>query len=339
LLVPQLARDARGDLYGLGLAAAVVDCAALADSGEIVGVARDLLAEAFDRHVVLTTGWVSLVTRALGVASACLGHTDAAARWFEGALASSREIGARAEHLQTMVAFARMLLREGGSGNTRRALELLALAVPQLRDLGMSPLLATATQLARLRKPSPIVRAARGRRRATTAPGEEGPLLAIMFTDISGSTAMYERLGDAAGRALVRVHDGVVRDWLARCDGTLMKHTGDGVEAAFRSVSSAIDCAIAIQRALARHTRRHPDRPLRVRIGINVGEPLAEDGDLFGSAVNTAARVCARAKGGEILVTQAVRQLADGHDTRFRARGIATLRGVRSRVHLFAVAW
>jgi adenylate cyclase len=130
----------------------------------------------------------------------------------------------------------------------------------------------------------------------------------------------------------------VVREWLSRCNGTLMKHTGDGILAAFPSVQSALDCAVAMQRAFARHTRRHPRRPLKVRIGINVGEPLAENGDLFGTAVNTAARVCAHAKGGEILVTEAVYRLAARISDRCRARGRVTLRGLRSPIRLFEVA-
>jgi adenylate cyclase len=94
-----------------------------------------------------------------------------------------------------------------------------------------------------------------------------------------------------------------------------------------------------MQQGFARHSRRHPARALRVRIGINVGEPLAEDGDLFGAAMNVAARVCARAKGGEILVTHAARQLAGETAARFRARGRVRLRGVRAPVELLQVVW
>jgi len=166
-----------------------------------------------------------------------------------------------------------------------------------------------------------------------------GPRLAIMFTDIEGSTSAYDRLGDAAGRAIVRAHDAVVRDVMRRCEGTLMKHTGDGMEAAFPTVTAAVEAAVRMQQGFTRYTRRNPTRALRVRIGINVGEPLAEDGDLFGTAVNMAARVCARAKGGEVLLTEAARELVGESKIRFRARGRATLRGLRSPVRLFQVVW
>lgn len=334
----QIADGVGGDLWGLGLVAAAVECAGLVAAPALAEALYDPLTEVDRRGVVFTTGWVSLVPRLLGVAATLLQRWEEAGEWFEKALSVSREMGARAEYLRTAVAYAEMLAQRNRSGDWPRAIELLAPAVPQLRDLGMSPLLATASHLAaRLSKTS--APAPRKGRRAADAPSEGGPLLAIMFTDIEGSTAAYERHGDAAGRALVRAHDRVVRDWLARCNGTLMKHTGDGVEAAFPSVGAAIDCAVAMQRAFARQTRRQPDRPLRVRIGINVGEPLAEEGDLFGTAVNIAARVCGRAKGGQILVTQAVRQLARGPDFQFRPRGAATLRGLRKPLWLFEVAW
>jgi class 3 adenylate cyclase/tetratricopeptide (TPR) repeat protein len=337
-LVPQLAVAARHDIYALGLLTAAVDCAELTDAPLVAAPLYDILADAHQRGLLLTTGWVSLVARVLGVAASLAERWGDAARWFDEALHSSRAMGARAEELRTAVSYAAMLERRANPGDHPRALDLLALAVPQLRDLGMSPHLAVATTLAaRLTKTAPATPAVATKRRLAALP-PKGPLLAIMFTDIAGSTAAFERLGDVAGLAMVRTHDVVVREWLARCDGTLMKHTGDGMLAAFPSVQSALDCAVAIQRAFERHTRRHPRRPLQVRIGINVGEPLAEDGDLFGTAVNTAARVCARAKGGEILVTEAVYRLADALTDRCRARGRVTLRGLRSPIRLFQVA-
>jgi class 3 adenylate cyclase len=341
VVMPQIARAARADIYALGLVSAVVECAEFDGAeGDIAATAYGILEEAHERGVVLTTGWVSLVPRVLGVAATLMQRWDDAISWFTRALESSRALGARVEHLRTTVSFAAMLVRRGHTGDDTRALELLALAVPQLRDLGMSPLLATATALADQLTPPPSRKRRSAKRRPSAAVDPEGgPSLAIMFTDIEGSTAAFVRLGDAAGLAMVHAHDSVVRDWLARCNGTWMKHTGDGILAAFPAVPSALDCAVAIQRAFARHTRRHPHRPLRVRVGINVGQPLAANGDLFGTAVNTAARVCARAKGGEILVTQAVHRLAEGGDFRFRARGRVTLRGLRSPTRVYAVAW
>jgi class 3 adenylate cyclase len=331
-MMPQLAAVARHDIYALGLVTAAVDCAEITGAPLIAAPLYEILADAHGRGLVLTTGWVSSVARVLGVAASVAERWDDAARWFDEALQSTRAMGARAEELRTTVSYAALLERRAGTGDHARALDILALAVPQLRDLGMSPHLAAATALA-----ARLTNAAPTKRRPSAAPPKE-PLLAIMFTDIAGSTAAFDRLGDAAGLAMVRTHDVVVREWLGRCNGTLMKHTGDGILAAFPSVQSALDCAVAMQQAFARHTRRNPRRPLQVRIGINVGAPLAENGDLFGTAVNTAARVCARAKGGEILITEAVYRLGDRMSERCRTRGRVTLRGLRSPIRLFQVA-
>jgi class 3 adenylate cyclase len=342
-IASQLAAGVRDDVYALGFAAAVVDGASLLGSSRLAEPIHDLLVRAHERGVVLTSGWVGLVSRLVGVTATQLARWEEAERWFELAAAESSERRLRTESLRTALAHAQMLGQRGAQTDANRALELLAVAVPQLRELGMRSLASEATQLAARLGTSASAsgrasRSAHGRS-ATTMVTAAGPLLAIMFTDIEGSTSAYDRLGDAAGRAIVRAHDAIVREATRRCEGTVMKHTGDGASAAFPSVVAAVESAIAMQRAFARHTRRHPTRALRVRIGINVGEPLAEDGDLFGTAVNVAARVCARAKGGQILMTQAARQLVDAPGIRVRARGRATLRGLRSPVQLFQIVW
>ena len=341
-IASQLGDGVQDDIYALGFAGAVVDGAAVLGSRRLAEAVHQPLLRAHERGVVLTTGWVGLVTRLLGVTATLLERWDEAESQFELAMASSAQHRFRTESLRTALAYAQMLERRQRPGDADRALELLAVAVPQLRELGMRPLAAEAAELAgRLRKPA-TTSAARSRRSGRAAGPSVttmGPLLAILFTDIEGSTSAYDRLGDEAGRSIVRAHDAIVREAIRRCEGTLMKHTGDGVEAAYPSVAAAVDSAIAMQQAIARHRRRYPGRAFRVRIGINVGEPLAEDGDLFGTAVNVAARVCARAKGGEILVTQAVRQLMTEPRVRIRSRGRVTLRGLRSPVQLFQVVW
>ena len=76
-----------------------------------------------------------------------------------------------------------------------------------------------------------------------------------------------------------------------------------------------------------------------VRVGLNAGEPIAEDDDLFGTAVNRAARITATAKGGEILVANVVRELAEGKDILFADRGEANLKGFDESVRLYEVRW
>ena len=113
---------------------------------------------------------------------------------------------------------------------------------------------------------------------------------------------------------------------------------GDGFMASFSSATEALECAIAMQRAFAAHNES-ADEPMRVRIGLNAGEPIAEQEDLFGTAVNLAARIAAQAAGREILASDVVRQLVAGKGFLFADRGEAALRGFEDPVRLFEVAW
>ena len=113
---------------------------------------------------------------------------------------------------------------------------------------------------------------------------------------------------------------------------------GDGFMASFGSATKVLECAIAMQRAFAQHNEE-AEEPINVRVGLNAGEPIAEGEDLYGTAVNEAARITATAKGGEILVSDVVRQLVKGKDFLFAARGETSLRGFEDPVRLFEVRW
>ena len=166
-----------------------------------------------------------------------------------------------------------------------------------------------------------------------------GAPLTILFTDMEGSTALTQRLGDAKAQEVVRTHNAVVRDALKAHSGSEIKHTGDGIMASFASASRALECAIEIQRAFAQHNESNPDIPIRVRIGLNAGEPVAEEEDLFGTAVQLAARICAQAEPGEILAPIVVRELAAGKGFLLSDRGDVALRGFEDPVHLYEVSW
>ena len=170
-------------------------------------------------------------------------------------------------------------------------------------------------------------------------PGTAAGLRTILFTDMAESTATTQRLGDAEAQELVRVHNTVVRDALRAHDGVEVKHTGDGIMASFVSATGALECAIAIQRALAWHSEEHPDAAMAVRIGLNPGEPVAEADDLFGTAVQLASRVCTHAEPDQILVPEALRHLVAGKGFLFGDRGEVLLRGFEDRVRLFEVRW
>ncbi len=169
-------------------------------------------------------------------------------------------------------------------------------------------------------------------------PPEAATVHTILFTDVEGSTALTQRIGDARARELLREHERMVREALKAHGGSEVKTMGDGFMASFSSATKALECAIAMQRAFAAHNASAQE-PILVRVGLNAGEPIAEDDDLFGTAVNRAARITATANGGEILVANVVRELAEGKDFLFADRGEASLKGFDEPVRLYEVRW
>jgi class 3 adenylate cyclase len=165
-----------------------------------------------------------------------------------------------------------------------------------------------------------------------------GAPLTILFTDVEGSTALTQRLGDAKTREVLRAHERIVREALKAHGGSEVKTMGDGFMASFPSATRALECAIAMQRAFAQHNES-AEEPIRVRVGLNAGEPIAEQEDLFGTAVIVAARIAAKAEGGEILAADVLRQLVAGKGFLFADRGDVALRGFEDPVRLYQVRW
>ena len=158
----------------------------------------------------------------------------------------------------------------------------------------------------------------------------------VMFTDIVGSTEITQRLGDEVAMAMVNAHDAVVRAALADNAGREVKHTGDGIMASFVSAAAAVRCATRIQRELAA-TPAVAGEAIIVRIGAAAGEPVEQRNDLFGSTVQLAARLCARAEPGQVLVSSALAELCLGKDVQFEDRGEATLKGFAQPVRVHSV--
>ena len=165
-----------------------------------------------------------------------------------------------------------------------------------------------------------------------------GGLRTILFTDVEGSTDLTDRLGDEGGRALMRTHEEITRRALTEFGGAEIKTMGDGFMTSFHSATSALDCAIALQRSFRTHNDT-ADVPVNIRIGVNAGEPIAEDDDLYGTAVIVAARVAAQAQAEEILVTEVVRLLVAGKPYLFHDRGPMPLKGFDDPVRIYAVHW
>jgi class 3 adenylate cyclase len=164
-------------------------------------------------------------------------------------------------------------------------------------------------------------------------------VMTILFTDMESSTALGQRLGDARTQEVRRAHNTLVRGALDAHGGTEIKHTGDGIMASFATASSALECAIAIQRSVAAHVDEQPDSPLGVYVGLNAGEPIAEERDLFGTSVDLARRICDHAEAGQILASNVVRELAEGKGFAFADIGEVSLKGFERPVRLFELEW
>jgi class 3 adenylate cyclase len=172
--------------------------------------------------------------------------------------------------------------------------------------------------------------------------GDEGErdtaIRTVLFTDIVDSTTLTQHVGDAAAVEMIAFHDTVVRNALALTQGREVKHTGDGIMASFVSADAAVQCAARIQAVLAAGSYERDGMRLRVRIGAAAGEPVERHNDLFGSTVQLAARLCAAAQPGEVLVSESVIDLC-AMRTVFKDRGLLALKGFANPQHAAAVDW
>jgi class 3 adenylate cyclase len=162
----------------------------------------------------------------------------------------------------------------------------------------------------------------------------------LLFSDIEGSTAANERLGDRRWLELLGEHNRIVRQEVATHGGFEVKSQGDGFMIAFSSARRAIGCAIGIQRALRAHAKAHPEESVAVRIGLHTGEVVKEREDFFGANVAFAARVAGAASGGEILVSGLLKELVEssGEIVFGQAREVE-LKGISGARRLHQVLW
>src|SRR5262245_32840075 len=164
--------------------------------------------------------------------------------------------------------------------------------------------------------------------------GEGGPptgTVTFLFTDIEGSTRIWEQSPEQMSAALAR-HDELLRAAIANHGGWIFSTAGDGVAAAFPRASGALAAAVDAQRAFSAEPWS-PDAALRVRMGLHVGEAVERSGDYFGPAVNLAARLMSAAAGGQVVCSSAVGDLAPG-ETEYRDLGGHRFRDVEMTVQV-----
>jgi DNA-binding NarL/FixJ family response regulator len=161
------------------------------------------------------------------------------------------------------------------------------------------------------------------------------PFATILFADLVGSAALFDRHGDEAAERIVRERLGVLRGAAAEHGGREVQATGGGLMVAFDSAVTAVGCAIAMQEATT-----GSGAGLELRVGLDAGEPLADGDDLYGTAVIAASRLCDMAGAGEILASDVVCQIAGRRvGDIVRPLGTLRLRGIAERVRVGQVRW
>ena len=162
----------------------------------------------------------------------------------------------------------------------------------------------------------------------------------ILFTDVTDSSEMTERLGDNRAQELIQDHNAIVRKQIAEHGGFEVKSQGDGFMVAFSSARRGLQSAIAVQIALAEYNRKHTDEPIRVRIGLHTGEAIRQDTDYFGRNVILAARIASQATGEEILVSSLLKALVDSSgEFEFGEPRTVSLKGLTGPHQVFDVKW
>jgi class 3 adenylate cyclase len=160
---------------------------------------------------------------------------------------------------------------------------------------------------------------------------------AILFTDLKDSTLMTTLYGDARALHLLHIHNAITRNSLKAHRGREVKHTGDGIMASFAAVPDAVACAVAIQQAFAAYNKENPETPLYLRIGLSAGEPIEEHGDLFGKPVQLAARLCAHAEPGRIVIDQVVLDQCQAKELPVSDLGEVTPKGFDHPVRVYEI--
>jgi class 3 adenylate cyclase len=163
--------------------------------------------------------------------------------------------------------------------------------------------------------------------------------LTLMFTDMVGSSALAEERGNEFAMKVVRVHNMIVKSTISHYGGQYIKHTGDGILAAYDDARMAVKSGAVIQRCVREHNTEFPDLTLNLRIGLNGGETITEGEDVFGSSVNLASRVCALAGAGQVFCTGIVRDRAKAVKFQFADRGEHPVKGYKDPIPVYEVLW
>ena len=288
--------------------------------------------------------------RLLGLLAQTIGNLDDAEVHFDEALAFCRKAGYRTELAWSLCDYADLLLARDAEGDHRKATTLLDESLAISSELGMRPLmervLSRKMSLQGIDISSPqtsidaVVSAVEVERPNLQPHAAPDGTVTVMFTDIEGSTAMTERLGDSRAHEVLGVHNAIVREHVAAHQGFEVKNQGDGFMLAFSSARRALECAIAIQQTLGAHNTENPSEPVQVRIGLHTGEAIKEGEDFFGKSVILAARIASHALGAQILVSSLLKALVESRgEFEFGDERNLELKGLSGSYSVYEVAW
>ncbi|MBW2420818.1 MAG: protein kinase [Deltaproteobacteria bacterium] len=295
------------------------------------------------------SGTLLFYQTALACLAAAAGRIDEAGSHFEAAVRIAREVEERWGEAQAFHLWGRALL---DAGERRAASEKLDAALGVYRDMDAGTPWLEHVLADKLRAQGSstshevkhtidVVAASIDNRRPDLSPhSAPDGTVTLMFSDMEGFTEMTRRLGDLAAREVIRRHNAIVRQACATHDGYEVELQGDGFLLAFGGARSGLQCAMAIQRSFEEDASRHPEQPIRVRIGLHTGEVLRDADRFFGATVILAARIASQAAGGEILVSSLLKQLSESvGDLRFGSAREVELKGFPDSHRLFPVEW
>ena len=164
--------------------------------------------------------------------------------------------------------------------------------------------------------------------------------VSIMFTDLEGSTELINLLGDEEFQNLLRTHNSIIRQQVSKHGGLEVKSMGDGFMIVFASARKAVACGVDILRSLQEFNQQSPEHQLKVRVGVNVGETIKEEGDFFGRSVVLAARIISQASGMQILVSDLFCKMTSSTpDIKYIDHAWKHLKGFAEQEHLYEVDW
>ena len=294
------------------------------------------------------------IDRVLGMLAQTMGRMDDAERHLGNAVEIATRMGDRPGMALCGLGLAEMLLARDQSNDRELAQEMLSTVLSTAREMGARWIVdralgdrLDAQGLSGVDVTTSIdemVSALEEERPDMRAHAAPDGTVAILFSDIEDSTVLTEKLGDARWLEVLREHNAIFREQISRHDGYEVKSQGDGFMLAFPDPCEALECAIDVQRAFAERERDGSGESLRVRMGLHTGEVISEEGDYFGKNVILAARIAAEALGGEILVSQELRDAASGENgngngLRFDGGRELELKGLAGSHRVFRADW